>query len=139
MLQYFINVSICWLVCLMLYDLWLRNEPYHQYNRMYLLLSLMAGLYIPTLQFAKMNVIKTNTYVQPTMKVYETNKNIAIEQVHQWTSVSSNTPFELSTILWLVYLIGIVVGVLMIVFEMIRIFKMYKRGTKSVESGCIII
>lgn len=139
MLQYFINVSICWLVCLMLYDLWLRNEPYHQYNRMYLLLSLLAGLYIPTLQFAKMNVIKTNTYVQPTMQVYETNKNIAIEQVHQWTSVSSNTPFELSTILWLVYLIGIVVGVLMIVFEMIRIFRMYKSGIKSVESGCVII
>lgn len=48
---FFIKVIVCSMVLLSYYFIALRNKIYHQYNRIYLLLSVIASWIIPTLSF----------------------------------------------------------------------------------------
>jgi hypothetical protein len=43
MLQYLLNATAIWLISLVLFDLFLRRESYHGYNRFYLLFTTLVG------------------------------------------------------------------------------------------------
>ena len=51
MVQYLLEVSLCWLVAFGLYQLLLSQETFFRLNRWYLLISLGLGLWLPTLSF----------------------------------------------------------------------------------------
>src|SRR5689334_22992080 len=47
MIQYLLNITIIWLLSLLCFDLFLKRETWHEYNRSYLLFTLLAGIFIP--------------------------------------------------------------------------------------------
>lgn len=49
MLIYLLNVSVIWGVSLLVFQWLLKQETFHRWNRLYLLLSLAGGLLIPLL------------------------------------------------------------------------------------------
>ena len=51
MISYITQVSICWSASYLLYFLWLRNETFFNANRVYLLVTLLAGLILPLIEF----------------------------------------------------------------------------------------
>src|ERR1019366_1907029 len=51
MLQYLLNVTAIWLISLVLFDVFLRRESYHNYNRFYLLFTFLLGALFTLVQW----------------------------------------------------------------------------------------
>ena len=51
MLQYLLNATAIWLISLVRFDIFLRRESYHGYNRFYLLLTFLLGALLPLWQW----------------------------------------------------------------------------------------
>jgi len=50
MIQYSLEVTICWSVLYLIYICFLKKETFFGVNRMYLMFSLVVGLIIPLLR-----------------------------------------------------------------------------------------
>ena len=51
MINYITYVTICWALFYLLYAFWLRKETFFSINRWYQLITLIAGLLIPLIEF----------------------------------------------------------------------------------------
>lgn len=65
MLQYIINSSAIWLTGLIAFDIFLRKEAHHGFNRFYLLLILTAGMLIPLWSWDSDSIVYTTAVSQP--------------------------------------------------------------------------
>lgn len=65
MLQYLFNLTAIWLICLLVYDLFLRKETYHTYNRLYLNISILLGIALPFWSWSGDSLIYSNEYSKP--------------------------------------------------------------------------
>lgn len=136
MQQYLINTSIIWLACLLVYEILLRKESFHQYNRMYLLGSLLLGLLLPFVNLNNLYTFSKTTLPKPSAQIVELKKVIHFENN---SMPIENASFQLSTILWLIYFAGILIGIILITREIISLIQLYKNGIKSNELNCTII
>jgi hypothetical protein len=139
MLHYLINSSIVWLVCLVLYDIWLRKESFHQYNRIYLLASLVAGLIIPAVSLNNMMSNNTSHSSYPIEQVYQIKKVMQSNQIEDLPvqNVLVENPFTAS--IWWVYFVGILIGIILLLWEIYVLYRFYIKGRKSYDQDCIII
>ncbi len=133
MLQYLINTTAIWLMSLILFDLFLRRESYHNYNRFYLLFTFVLGALLPLIQWQDNSRPYTGTFQKPVEQVIIAKQNI----------VSAGTP-ESTTIhwqqwLWIVYLVGALVAFILLVADMLRLMKYSRKGSKSFYDGWQVI
>src|SRR5690606_2142729 len=111
MLQYFLNASAIWLLSLFVFDVFLRKESFHGYNRIYLLGSFIGGLIIPLISLNNDAII------------YATGMSIPAEQtaVAKQTIISSPTAIDFlltwESILMFAYLVGVAVSLLFLLKE----------------------
>ncbi len=136
MLQYLINTSIIWLACLLLYELLLRNESFHQFNRIYLMACIVAGLLLPSANLNRLMPIQNNILLQPTGQVYVIKKAI---QVNEISVPIASVDHTIEHILWIIYLTGMLIGMLLLVWEILTLFRLYINGRKSSETGYTIV
>lgn len=140
MLQYLINTTIIWLACLLFYELLLRKESFHRYNRMYLLGSLAVGLLLPLLRFDSLLPAAGNAeFLSPVKHVYQLRNTIQLSTTPADTSRAIASHYYISIILWSLYLAGVVMGFALLLRETVVLFRLYKNGRKSVESSGTII
>ncbi|RYZ29740.1 MAG: M56 family peptidase, partial [Sphingobacteriales bacterium] len=69
MLQHLIYTSIIWLACLVVYEVLLRRESFHQANRLYLLASLVGGLFLPLADLGSVASMKQPAVTAPVYQV----------------------------------------------------------------------
>jgi beta-lactamase regulating signal transducer with metallopeptidase domain len=149
MLQYFINTSLIWLACLLVYELLLRKERFHQYNRIYLLASLAAGLLLPAANLNTLMATNTDVLRQPAQKVYEIKKQVYQPSVPisaPPARISQNTQASASPdqnmpalmLLW-IYLAGVIAGLVLVARELFKLGRLYAAGSKTKELSCAII
>ncbi|MBK7763284.1 MAG: hypothetical protein IPI46_07905 [Bacteroidetes bacterium] len=136
MLQYLINISIIWIACLFVFELLFRKESFHQYNRFFLVSSLLLGLLLPLANFNTLVAANTLALPQPTRQLVEIKNAIQVSEIST-PALSSN--YSIETILWVIYLAGVFIGILFIALEIIKLIGLYKSGIKSTESQCTII
>jgi bla regulator protein blaR1 len=127
MITILINTSVTWLCSLLLYELLLKKETFHQLNRFYLLLTFMVGLVLPLLpwghavQFNTLKADGTSVLQAPAGPVADATavtgiKNEAQSPVVNW---------------WLIlYLAGVTAGVLYLLRDLVRLWLLYRRAVK---------
>ncbi len=133
MLQYLINTTAIWLMSLILFDVFLRRESYHNYNRFYLLFTFVLGALLPLIQWQDNSRPYTGTFQKPVEQVIIAKQNI----------VSAGTP-ESTTIHWqqwlvIVYLAGVLVAVILLAADMLLLMKYSRKGSKSFCDGWQVI
>ena len=93
---YLLKVSACSGLLFLYYHIALRNKLFHQWNRFYLLATIIVSLVIPTLEFNIWSAKKENQTdtIQLLQVVYsadeyieEINSNRAYLSAEQWTKI----------------------------------------------------
>lgn len=132
MLLYIINSTCIWLIALLAYDLLLKKEATHAYNRLYLLLALAAGALIPLWSWDNDAVIySTNVTGQLA------EQTGAIQQTLQ--SEVATKLLNMEDALLIVYLAGIAVSMILLLKDIIIITRLYRNGVKSKDGTWVII
>lgn len=130
MVQYILNASAIWLLSLLMYDLLLRRESYHSYNRFYLLFTLLLGALFPLISWNDDGALYGNA--APVQQVIQVKHRI------ENASQPAASSFDVGYWIWLLYLAGLVISVLLLLADAARILILYKKGKKSHENVTII-
>lgn len=139
MLQYIIYSSLIWLVSLVMYEWLFKKESFHQFNRMYLLFSLSAGLIIPLINFSNLVSDSQQTILKPVTQVYKMKESLVVNPTHALRISTSSSVFNVEQFLWIIYIIGILIGSVLLMKEIIYLIKLFHNGHKTNEQDCIIV
>ena len=132
MIQYLLNLTAIWLLSLTVYDLFLKKEVYHSYNRAYLLATFLTGLFLPMWQWADDSVIYSSNYGKQVVKAVSIKQDII-------ASATADSSLTIENYLWLAYLIGVVVGIVLLAIEISKLVRLYKSGNRSREGKWVLI
>lgn len=138
MLQYVINLSMIWLSCLLVYELLLRKMSFHRYNRFYLLITMLAGVLLPLINFNSILPDTTLTLPEPTSQLYDIKQAIQVHPAIK-ADIPQSVPFDIEQAIWWVYLAGIAVSIIILLREAFLLFALYARGTKSKDGSYTIV
>ena len=133
MLQYLLNATAIWLISLVLFDVFLRRESYHGYNRFYLLFTFLLGALLPLWQWQGDSPVYTAALQRPVERVIAAKETI----VASATPVSASVDWELY--LGYIYLAGAFVSLVLLLAEVVKIVGLYRAGNRYREGSCIII
>lgn len=139
MLQYLINTTAIWLMSLLIFDIFLRKENYHGYNRIYLTGTLLLGIFLPLLSW-KTKII-TTTF---TPHLYNSNVPVTfaspINTVGSRTiTASSPSPLSWITIIIGLYALGVLFKLSQLAAELLKLRNYYNKGNKHQHGGWTII
>ena len=128
MVQYMLNATIIWAVCLLVYDLFLKQETYHQWNRAYLLLALAAGLIIPGIHLPEGApvVLQAGSALNlPSLDFSATQSTAAQLSIPAYTATHS------LNWIWLIYVSGVALSLLLLLKDAIKLIILYRKGRKQ--------
>ena len=132
MLQYLLNATAIWLISLLSYDIFLRRESYHSYNRFYLLATFVLGALLPMLQWHDYGAIPATSGLDPVARV------IAAKQ----TIMDAGSPAaEIDWSVWLTvtYCLGAVVALTICCIDIIKLGRYSRAGNKVIQGNWAII
>ena len=116
MLQYLLGATTTWLVSLVLYDIFLRRENYHGYNRFYLLFTFLLGSFLPLWQGLRAG----HNFTYTPDRVFG-----ASVEWGKWLAV--------------IYLCGVALALFLLFIDIFKLVAFYRIGNKSTEEGWTII
>lgn len=116
---YFLKVIVCSLVLLGYYFVALRNKVYNQYNRIYLLISVFASWFIPTLSFNFF--VEQHTVSTPIYNVidFASNHGNTI-QAYSVKAAATTNLFSVESIAFAVF------GIVSLYFALVLVASFYK-------------
>lgn len=134
MLTYFLQVSLCWLVFYGLYYSLLSRETFFRLNRIYLIVSLLAGLLVPLGQY----FIQVETRSQAAVML-EPFVVTAKGFQQSWEADTTEGGVSLRFFITLIY--GLGVGVISWRFfsGLYSVWAIYKQGEKIVQDGVKVV
>lgn len=133
MLQYILNASATWGVSLLLFDLVLRRQRMHGYNRFYLLCTLALGALLPLVPLTPAAATYPAVVQMPVARVAEMRQVVA----HAVTPAASRP----SSVPWLLmlYLAGGLVAVSILVAEVVKLARMRAASRRSTEGKWLVL
>jgi len=132
MLQYLLNLTATWLLSLVIFDLFLKKETYHAYNRIYLLSTMLIGILLPLWSWSQDGTLFTTSLGTPLKKATAIRQNIEVAATH--SSAISFTQY-----LQYIYLAGVIISLIVFVFEVSKIILLYQMGNRSKEGKWTIV
>ena len=132
MLQYFLNSTAIWLISLVGFDIFLRRESYHSYNRFYLLLTFMSGVFLPLWHWG------ASSHLVYASLQYSAEQVILVKR-HIEAAASAVTKTEQLQWLKIIYLSGAFVALSFLLIDIIRLGVFYSKGKKSKQNNWIIV
>ncbi len=133
MLLYLLNATAIWLISLISYDIFLKKESYHSYNRFYLLLTFLLGALLPLVQWQDDTTAYSGAFQKPIARVINAKQNIVA------VTTPTNTAMNWQQWLLIVYVTGVVIALSLIVVDIMRLIAYYRNGKKSIQDGWTII
>ncbi|MBS1690329.1 MAG: hypothetical protein JSS96_16480 [Bacteroidetes bacterium] len=131
MAQYLLNVTAIWLLSLLVFDLLLKKESYHSYNRLYLVTTLLSGIFLPLIHWSNQTVIYgQNNAVQNAVEI---KARIADN------ATIPNTHTDWQRYILYLYIAGAAVSLLLFIIELGKLIMLYRRGKVSAEGAWTII
>jgi len=125
---YILQVSISWIVFLLLYFVLFRKETFFQLNRWYLLTTFIAGLLVPLIQYISV----TQLFGSSPAVEYVYYLNQGFDQFEVTVSAAAKkTSFNFTSFLLVLYTVGVCLLMVRFLFGLARIFRIYKNGTTS--------
>ncbi len=129
MQQYLINTTAIWLLSLLFFDVFLRRENYHTYNRFYLLFTLLLGALLPLVQWSADSI----TY--PAMLHAPVERVVAVKQTMARAATAPAGKMDWAQWLAFVYGVGVLVSLCALIFNVIKLIGFSAGGKRSVQ-GC---
>jgi len=132
MQQYLINATAIWLISLIMFDVFLRRESYHAYNRYYLLFTFLLGALLPLVQWQD-DSLYIQTLQKPVAQIITAKQTIA--------EAGTLTTAEWNWQQWVMifYLCGVVVMVCLLIIDIIKLSTFYSKGKKSKQGNWTIV
>jgi len=144
---YLIKSAILLSVIAIVYHLFLRQTTFLYLNRAYLLLGVLASFTLPLIHYTYDVVVTVST---PNIQIGIPSIQEQLSAAEQLTETAGN-PIDIFTILFIVYIAGVVLYLFKILSACKKINKLVKRGlierkegykiviTKDIESPCSIL
>lgn len=133
MVQYILNLSAIWLLSLIVFDIFLRRDTYHTYNRLYLIFTLIMGICLPLWTLQNSSVVYSNDISQPMVQNAATIKQTVVE------SATVQSIFNWQYYILVLYGIGVAIGLLFLIKDMILITRLYASGDKTKDGVWTIV
>jgi beta-lactamase regulating signal transducer with metallopeptidase domain len=133
MLQYLLNTTAIWLLSLLVFDVFLRRESYHAYNRVYLLTTMLAGALWPLSQW------KGNSYIRPTAFERPITQVIGAKEkmIDTYTPVAQQV--NVQDWLMIAYVAGACFVILSLIVEVVKLRTYYRHGKKHNDGSLTIV
>ena len=122
---YLIKSSVCVLFYELFYRLFLRGETFHRLNRIVLLMSLILSLLLPLFDVSEWFVAASQDRALPFAGMTVSLQELAVEQ--KATALSDHNGMTLSTVLFGIYLTGVVLLLLKNLFVFVYLHRLLKR------------
>lgn len=132
MLQYLLNATAIWLTSLVMFDVFLRKESYHSYNRFYLLFTFLSGAFLPLLHWQENMPIHISTLQKPVQNVITIKQNII-------ATASYSSTLNLEQWLLISYFIGMLVATILLAIDVVKLATFFSIGTRSEQETWTII
>ncbi len=132
MLQYLLNATAIWLISLLSYDIFLRRESYHSYNRFYLLFTFLLGALLPMLQWQGGSIL-------PPATQRSVEQVIIVKQSIVTASVLPATQYNWQQWIAAAYAIGALVALCLCAVEIIKLISYARSGIKTTQGRWTII
>jgi hypothetical protein len=137
MISYLINTTAIWLLSLLCFDVFLRRETYHAYNRAFLLLTMIAGVFIPL--YSRPSFTATPVTAQPLLRIDGVRTTII-----QTFTPASAPAVKLSGMSWLqiagwLYVAGAAVSLFFLLRETAVLIRYYRTGKKTKDGRYTIV
>lgn len=129
-MQYLLNATAIWLISLLAFDIFLRKESYHGYNRFYLLSTFILGLVVPLLQ------LMPDSYLKPALQ--EPVERV-INVKEQVVNTAAGTTIDVQQWLWIVYLAGVGISISFLIAEVIKLISYYQGANKWKQGNWTIV
>lgn len=133
MINYLIALTALWFLSLLLFELGFKQLPFHRANRIYLLLSLILGLVLPSLElnfnrnFSDSSINQTIIFAQ-TIKT----KTTIAQQIPQ-------KKIDYTNIIIITYIIGIIFSIGYYFVHILSLLRVFKHGLKEQHNTYTII
>ncbi|MBX2904431.1 MAG: hypothetical protein KF744_00230 [Taibaiella sp.] len=133
MLHYIINTTIIWTLSLLLFDLLLRRERTHGYNRFYLLCTLLAGALLPLMPWHNATIYPT--IVQPAAERMAEVRAVAVHVA------ASAAPSPAASIPWpcIIYFTGMGVSIIALGLEVVKLLRLSVNGRHFKEGSWQVV
>lgn len=132
MITFLINCSVVWVVGVVCFDLFLKRNTHHGWNRVYLLKTLIAGLIAPFIKWTPAT-IATNSFGS-SLQYQTQNSRQALAN-----AIAPAPAIHWSQILSWVYIIGLCFALLFLLREIYTIISYYRSGRKTKDGRWTII
>ncbi|NRB84139.1 MAG: M56 family metallopeptidase [Winogradskyella sp.] len=132
MAMYLLKFSACLLALWVLYVLFLERQKMHRFKRFYLLGSFVMALIIPMFTITE--------YIEPVVKNFEiTPLYLPIEASVIEPVTEENPIVDLTTVLWLIYGLGVAVFSIRFVMNLRRLYNSISKNSKIQNKNFIYI
>ena len=141
MLNYAIQVGICWSIFLLLYGLFLRGETFFRLNRWYLLGTLVLGLLIPVLDLPWQPVDEVEG---EGLQYFLEPVTVTVQQLEYTVEAISVQPTAERPAFWfrilpLAYLLGAVFFLLRMGWGFGQLYRLYQRSVVEPRRGYVLV
>lgn len=135
MILYFLEVALAWTLFYLLYSVFLKNQTFFNINRWYLLSTLWIGAMIPFLKKLQLNLEPQQSIVSEPIIFINGSTSYIADSVHMQSQASS---FDYGSLIWYVYLTGVLFCFVKMLIGLIKIRRIYKAADKENEAGLTI-
>ena len=139
MLQYILEVTLCWALFYLIFFGLLRKLTFFSVNRWYLLSSLILGMLIPQLRHIELNMyqeeISETLPIAIMVKELPAQVAVTVEEVTatiEWSDIIAN-------VLWGVYILGLLFFGWRLLRSLYRIYGLYASGRKIDLDGSKVV
>lgn len=134
MISYLVNATIIWGVSLFFYELLLKKETWHSWNRAYLLSAIIAGLLIPAISVDEQTLQTVSKPVNiPVYKLVELKQALVANNVFPAHKAPVPVAPDADPInwWWVTYLTGLAVSLFVLVKDIIKVVVSYRKAIKT--------
>ena len=141
MLNYIIEVSICWLGFYLLYYFFLKGETFFRTNRFYLLSTTLLGLIIPLVEIpyigSSPSASLMSNYLDP-ITIGVKSFEYSIEEIVV-TPMTTTSTLSVYSLLSIVYWLGVLVFFSRFLFGIFQIGRLYFSGSRHAQEGYTLV
>ena len=130
MIQYSLEVTICWSVLYLIYICFLKKETFFGVNRMYLMFSLVIGLIIPLLRMIDWSWHEQVVLAKPLEFISAGPAMIAIA-IQPVESVDLAHQWQYFDVIQIIYVVGVIFMGSRLIKGMYKIYTLYVNGAKK--------
>ncbi len=132
MINYIISATAIWLLCLLVFETLLKHNNLHRWNRIYLLFSFALGALVPLVN------LSGTSFKPAVVQQYDATVTTAANVI-QYSMLEPVKGWEPTDILLVVYLVGVLVGFILLVNEVMRLLWFQQYGHRKEINGIKVI